>query len=176
HDALPIWEILILEKGKKLAKRHCPSKEQGTACLGCQPCSVVSGWGGAGAFSDGKLTLSGEVGGFLDEYLTKEELSKLIRYVDDVYLRFGAPAQIYGEDEETITRIEKKAVLADLRFIPSRLRHLGSGRTLEVLQAMEDHLTGQGVEIRTEETREEMQVEKGWATGVRTNRDLDNLA
>ncbi|NLW09737.1 MAG: FAD-dependent oxidoreductase, partial [Firmicutes bacterium] len=103
-------EILILEKGKKLAKRHCPSKEQGTACLGCQPCSVVSGWGGAGAFSDGKLTLSGEVGGFLDEYLTKEELSKLIRYVDDVYLRFGAPAQVYGEDEETITRIEKKAV------------------------------------------------------------------
>ena len=119
-------KILILEKGKKLAERHCPSKEQGTACLGCQPCSVVCGWGGAGAFSDGKLTLSGEVGGFLDEYMTKEELSKLIRYVDDIYLRFGAPVQIYGEDEETITRIEKKAVLADLRFIPSA-RHLGSG-------------------------------------------------
>ena len=166
-------EILILEKGKKLAKRHCPSKEQGTACLGCQPCSVVSGWGGAGAFSDGKLTLSGEVGGFLDEYLTKEELSKLIRYVDDVYLRFGAPAQVYGEDEETITRIEKKAVLSDLRFIPSRIRHLGSGRTLEVLQAMEDYLTGQGVEIRTEETCEELLVEKGRVTGVRTNSGLE---
>ena len=120
----------------------------------------MSGWGGAGAFSDGKLTLSGEVGGFLDEYLTKEELSKLIRYVDDVYLRFGAPAQVYGEDEETITRIEKKAVLSDLRFIPSRIRHLGSGRTLEVLQAMEDYLTGQGVEIRTEETCEELLVER----------------
>ena len=166
-------EILILEKGKKLAKRHCPSKEQGTACLGCQPCSVVSGWGGAGAFSDGKLTLSGEVGGFLDEYRTKEELSKLIRYVDDVYLRFGAPAQVYGEDEETITRIEKKAVLSDLRFIPSRIRHLGSGRTLEVLQAMEDYLTGQGVEIRTEETCEELLVEKGRVTGVRTNSGLE---
>jgi uncharacterized FAD-dependent dehydrogenase len=163
-------KILILEKGKKLAERHCPSKEQGTACLGCEPCSVVCGWGGAGAFSDGKLTLSGEVGGFLDEYMTKEELSKLIRYVDDIYLRFGAPAQIYGEDEETITRIEKKAVLADLRFIPSRLRHLGSGRTLEVLQAMEDHLTGQGVEIRTGETCAELLVENGRVTGVRTGK------
>lgn len=162
-------KILILEKGKKLAKRHCPSKEQGTACLGCHPCSIVCGWGGAGAFSDGKLTLSGEVGGFLDEYLSKEELSKLIRYVDDIYLRFGAPVQVYGEDEETITRIEKKAVLSDLRFIPSRIRHLGSGRTLEVLQAMEDYLTGQGVEIRTEETCEELLVEKGRVTGVRTN-------
>src|SRR5690554_612098 len=161
-------KILILEKGKKLAQRHCPSKEQGIACLGCQPCSVVSGWGGAGAFSDGKLTFSRQVGGFLDEYLSKEKLSKLIRYVDDFYLRFGAPAQVYGEDEETITRIEKKALLSDLRFIPSRLRHLGSGRTLKILQAMEDYLTGQGVEVRTGEKCGELLVENGRVTGVLT--------
>jgi uncharacterized FAD-dependent dehydrogenase len=100
--------------------------------------------------------------------MTKEDLSKLIRHVDDIYMRFGAPVQIYGEDEETITRIEKKAVLSDLRFIPSRLRHLGSGRTLDVLQAMEDYLTGQGVEIRAGETCEELLVENGRVAGVRT--------
>ena len=133
-------KILIVEKGKSLAERVCPSKERNIPCAKCQPCSIVCGWGGAGAFSDGKLTLSTEVGGFLDEYISKERLHKMIRYVDDIYLRFGAPEHVYGDDEEKVAAIAKKAVMADLRLIPSRIRHLGSGRTLAVLQAMQEEL------------------------------------
>ena len=160
-------KILIIEKGKNLAERFCPSKNKHIPCIKCKPCSIVCGWGGAGAFSDGKLTLSPEVGGFLDEYLPKDRLHKRIRYVDDLYLRFGAPEKVYGDDEETITGIEKKAILADLRLIPSRIRHLGSGRTLEILEAMKEHLERKGVEVSIGSACEELLVKNGEAVGVR---------
>ena len=115
--SLPPWrlvertgKILIVEEGKSLVDRVCPSKQRHIPCVKCQPCSIVCGWGGAGAFSDGKLTLSTEVGGFLDEYISKDRLHKMIRYVDDIYLRFGAPEQVYGDDEEKVAAIEKKAI------------------------------------------------------------------
>ena len=161
-------KIVILEKGRNLAERICPSTEKKVACTQCSPCSVVCGWGGAGAFSDGKLTLSTEVGGFLDDYISKERLHKLIREVDDIYLKYGAPSEVYGTDEEAIAQIEKKAVLADLRLIPSRIRHLGTGRTQKVLQAMQDYLIEQGVEIITGEGTEELIVSDGEVKGVRT--------
>ena len=160
-------KILIIEKGKNLAERFCPSKNKHIPCIKCKPCSIVCGWGGAGAFSDGKLTLSPEVGGFLDEYISKDRLHKRIRYVDDLYLRFGAPEKVYGEDEETITEIEKRAILADLRLIPSRIRHLGSGRTLEILEAMKEHLERKGVEVSIGSACEELLVKNGEAVGVR---------
>ncbi|HHW11856.1 MAG TPA: NAD(P)/FAD-dependent oxidoreductase [Firmicutes bacterium] len=160
-------KILIVEKGKSLAERVCPSKERNIPCAKCQPCSIVCGWGGAGAFSDGKLTLSTEVGGFLDEYISKERLHKMIRYVDDIYLRFGAPEHVYGDDEEKVAAIAKKAVMADLRLIPSRIRHLGSGRTLAVLQAMQEELERKGVEVAFNSACTELLVEKGVAVGVR---------
>ncbi len=163
-------KVAILEKGRNLEYRSCPSKEKKVACTQCAPCSITCGWGGAGAFSDGKLTLSTEVGGFLDDYIPKEKLHKLIREVDDIYLKFGAPPEIYGTDEEAIARIEKKAVLADLRLIPSRIRHLGTGRTRTVLQAMQDHLRGKGVEIVTGEETEAFIVENGQIQGVRTKK------
>ena len=160
-------KILIVEKGKSLVDRVCPSKQRHIPCVKCQPCSIVCGWGGAGAFSDGKLTLSTEVGGFLDEYISKDRLHKMIRYVDDIYLRFGAPEQVYGDDEEKVAAIEKKAIQADLRLIPSRIRHLGSGRTLAVLQAMQEDLEQKGVEVALNSVCTELIVENGVAVGVR---------
>ena len=166
----PGVKAIMLEKGKNLSERDCPSKEKSIACPGCRPCSIVCGWGGAGAFSDGKLTLSTEVGGFLDEYITKESLHKLVRYVDDVYLRYGAPEEIYGTDEGAIEDIERRAVLANLRLIPSQIRHLGTGRTKEVLQAMQDKLVEQGLEIQLRESAEEILVKDGRLEGVRTDK------
>lgn len=167
--------ILILEKGKNLAQRECPSKERGVPCVQCAPCSVVCGWGGAGAFSDGKLTLSTEVGGFLENYISKEALNTLIRKVDDIYLQFGAPPEIYGTDEEVISQIEKRAILADLRLIPSRIRHLGTGRTKTVLQAMQDYLLALGAEIATGVEISEIMTENGQAIGVRTKKGQEYL-
>lgn len=162
--------ILILEKGKSMAERTCVSKEKRIGCARCVPCGIVCGWGGAGAFSDGKLTLSAEVGGFLDEYVSKEELHNLIRKVDDTYLRFGAPTEVYGADEETIARIEKQAILADLRFIPSRIRHLGTGRSQTVLQAMKDYLEDKGVAVELGVEVAEILVRDATVKGVRTKK------
>ena len=103
----------------------------------------------------------------MDEYISKDRLHKMIRYVDDIYLRFGAPEQVYGDDEEKVAAIEKKAIQADLRLIPSRIRHLGSGRTLAVLQAMQEDLEQKGVEVALNSVCTELIVENGVAVGVR---------
>lgn len=135
-------KVLILEKGPDIDTRACPSKTRRISCLRCSPCNVVSGWGGAGAFSDGKLTLSPELGGILDAYVGKDELLSLVNYVDSVYLKFGAPQVVYGGDEEAVRDLQRKATLAELKLVPSRLRHLGTGRTREILQRMKSHLKG----------------------------------
>lgn len=169
-------KVLMMEKGKNLSQRNCPSKDKNIPCPGCDPCSIVCGWGGAGAFSDGKLTLSTEVGGFLDEYISKERLNKMVRYVDDVYLHYGAPEEVYGTDEEAVSEIEHRAILANLRLIPSRIRHLGTGRTKEVLQAMQDYLIKQGMELLLKESAEEILVRDGKIAGVRTDKGSEYLA
>lgn len=165
--------VVVLEKGKDITKRSCPSKTANTSCILCKPCSVVSGWGGAGAFSDGKLTLSADVGGHLTDYISREELERLITYVDDIYLRYGAPREIHGTDEEKIREIERRATLAELYLVPSRIRHLGTGRSQQVLQGMYDDLKDR-VEIRTGVAAErilvENGVENGVVTGVETSR------
>ncbi len=161
--------VVVLEKGKDITKRSCPSKTTNTSCILCKPCSVVSGWGGAGAFSDGKLTLSADVGGHLTDYISREELERLITYVDDIYLRYGAPREIHGTDEEKIREIERRATLAELYLVPSRIRHLGTGRSQQVLQGMYDDLKDR-VEIRTGVAADRIMVENGAVTGVETSR------
>jgi len=76
--------VLMLDKGPDLERRRCPAS-RGLGCINCDPCTLLCGWGGAGAFSDGKLTLSTDVGGWLNEYRTKEKLTELIGYVDSIY-------------------------------------------------------------------------------------------
>ncbi|MGE5578293.1 MAG: NAD(P)/FAD-dependent oxidoreductase [Syntrophothermus sp.] len=162
-------KVIILEKGKDIAKRDCPSKTVNTSCILCKPCSVVSGWGGAGAFSDGKLTLSADVGGHLTDYISREELERLITYVDDIYLHYGAPREIHGTDEEKIREIERRATLAELYLVKSRIRHLGTGRSQQVLERMYNDLKDR-VEIRTGVSAERIVVKDGEVAGVETSR------
>ncbi|MGI9951507.1 NAD(P)/FAD-dependent oxidoreductase [Moorellaceae bacterium AZ2] len=162
-------KVLLLEKGHDLDRRVCPSKETGCACRNCSPCSVVSGWGGAGAFSDGKLTLSPEVGGWLSEYVPEREVERLIAYVDEIYRSFGAPEKVYGgPEDERIADIQRRAILADLKLIPAPIRHLGTGRTQEILRAMKDYLQEKGVEVRTDTPVEEILIREGRVAGVVT--------
>ena len=88
--------VLILEKGKDLDSRLCPIWGKKDGCPSCSPCNLVSGLGGAGAFSDGKMTLSPQVGGHLKDYLGEEQTSELIHYVDKLYLQFGAMDKLYN--------------------------------------------------------------------------------
>ena len=89
---------------------------RGFECVHCEPCSVLSGWGGAGAYSDGKLTLSTEVGGWLNQYVSTKELQALVKYVDSIYIKFGASEQVYGGDSEKVDEIERQASLAGLNL------------------------------------------------------------
>ena len=129
--------ILMLEKGPDVGKRKCPAS-RGLGCINCDPCLLLSGWGGAGAFSDGKLTLSTEVGGWLDEYCGKEELARLIDYVDSIYLKFGAPRHLYGTDPDKMGEIERRAAFAGLKLIPQKIRHLGTEKCAEILRKCTD--------------------------------------
>lgn len=135
----PDWKIAIFEKGPKIEKRRCPARE-GNKCPPCKTCNLLCGWGGAGAFSDGKLTLSSDVGGNLPEYMNRVALNDLISYTDNVYLEYGANKIVHGNDSEAVSDISRKAKIAELKLIHSPIRHMGSDRSQAVLKKMQDDL------------------------------------
>ncbi len=158
--------VIMLDKGPEMDKRRCPAN-RGLGCIKCDPCTLLSGWGGSGAFSDGKLTLSTEVGGWLNEYMTTRELANLLDYVDSIYVKFGGPQKLYGEDSDEIDRIERKASFAGLKLIRQKIRHLGTEKCFEVLKRMRRELNGK-VEIRTREEVKSIIVKNGKVRGVKT--------
>ena len=168
-------KILILEKGSKIENRRCLIRNGAKECPTCKKCGLLCGWGGAGAFSDGKLTLTPDVGGHLDEYMPREEVVDLIKYTDDIYLKFGATETVYGLNNKDFEEISRKATLAELKLIYSPVRHLGTERSLDVLKAMQDYLLTK-VDIITEETAKSLIVENNKIKGVITDKDNEFLA
>lgn len=160
--------VLLLEKGQDIDARKCPLQEKGKRCASCSPCHLVSGLGGAGAFSDGKLTLSSAVGGRLGEIVGDDRMQELIDYVDNLYSKFGASDRVYGVGE-AVAELGRRATLADLRLVPVKLRHIGTERSRQVLKAMRD-LIIEGVEIRLGEAATAVIVDKGAVVGVETSR------
>jgi uncharacterized FAD-dependent dehydrogenase len=158
--------ILMFDMGPQLERRRC-SADRGFGCIRCDPCSLLTGWGGSGAFSDGKLTLSTEVGGWLDEYIDATELNELIDYVDNIYVKFGAPKHLYGTELGKINEIERKAALAGLKLIPSRIRHLGRENCTRILSKTKRALQ-KDVEIRTGTEVKSLTVKGGEIKGVET--------
>ncbi len=122
----PDLRVLMLEKGRRIENRQCP-KRKTKVCVGCQPCSITTGFAGAGAFSDGKLSLSPDVGGNLPEILGYEEAVALIQESDQIYLKFGADTSVYGVGKEKeIREIRRKAINANLKLVECPIRHLGT--------------------------------------------------
>lgn len=156
-------DILMIEKGQDIESRKCPAREM--TCVKCKTCAITSGWGGAGAFSDGKLTLSTEIGGWLDEYVSKKELAGLIAYADSIYLRFGAPEKEHGDNPEMTAYFQRQAALAELNLIAGRIRHLGTERCVEVLKAMK-HFLAPKVDIMTNSFVADIVIEKRKVRGV----------
>lgn len=148
--------ILLMDKGSDIEKRV---KEV--------PRSLLAGWGGAGAFSDGKLTLSTAVGGQLTAYLPDEEVDRLIKYVDQIYIDFGAPEKVYGTDLDEVERIAQAAVLADLKLIPSAIRHVGTDEWPDMLRRFQKALESR-VDIVTETAVSRIMLREGRASGVET--------
>lgn len=162
--ARPSLSVLMVERGEPIAKRRCPARE--THCMSCKTCAIMTGWGGAGAFSDGKLTLSTEVGGWLGEYVGAGELARLIEDADRIWLDFGATTHVHAPDPVTAERLSRAATLAEMRLVPMRIRHIGTDRSPQVLQAMYDDLLAHGVQVRTETRAVRILADAGHVTGV----------
>ena len=122
-------KMLLVEKGKPVEKRHCPKAEVGH-CVNCRPtCAITTGFSGAGAFSDGKLSLSYEVGGDLPALIGEEFAQELIDYTDKIYLEFGADPHVEGiYTGEEIKEIRKNAIHAGLKLVDCPIRHLAQRR------------------------------------------------
>lgn len=160
-------KVLLLDKGPDIEKRRCPAS-RGFGCVNCDPCNLLCGWGGAGAFSDGKLTLSTEVGGWLNQYMPdKKDLMELLDYVDNVYLRFGAPNHVYGGETDKVEEIERKASLAGLKLVHQKIRHMGTERCAQTLRKMRQELEGK-VDIRMKKDVKSLLVKNRIIEGVET--------
>jgi len=142
--------ILLVEKGKDIDKRS----------------SLVCGLGGAGAFSDGKLTLTPQVGGRLRDYLGEGDTEALIKYVDNIYLKFGAPNKLYGIGGK-VDDIRHQASLIELRLTPMPIRHLGTERCRSVLKAMRTYLNSR-LEFKLELMASTIIVDNGEVRGIET--------
>jgi len=159
--------VLMLDKGPSLDKRRCPSREKGR-CLQCATCALMTGWGGSGAFSDGKLTLTTQVGGLLANIRGTEEAEDLVREVDALWVRFGANGAPYSGDLDRIEEVAHKAALAGMRLQHYPIRHLGTERSGDILGAMYQELVGRGVEVRTGTKVAQVLTDGGIVTGVQT--------
>ncbi len=159
-------KILIIEKGKDIDKRICPMKIREISCTTCPECALLSGWGGAGAFSDGKLNLSPEIGGFLSRYIDRDTLQSLITYIDKIYVSYGAPKETYGGNKDEVYKIERLASENNLLFIPSKIRHIGTDRCRTVLKNIKESLNRRVETIFSSEA-ERVITEKRKAAGIR---------
>ncbi|MBQ8004327.1 MAG: FAD-binding protein [Oscillospiraceae bacterium] len=141
-------KIIIVEKGKSVRQRKCP-KAKTRECVNCKPyCNITTGFSGAGAFSDGKLSLSPDVGGMLPELIGYDYAAEMINYTDKIYLEFGADEHVEGIGQsEEVKNIRLKAIQAGLRLVDCPIRHLGTEKAQDLYFAIEEYLQKNGVEI-----------------------------
>jgi len=158
--------VLMLDKGLDIDRRRCPMHQSDGECRHCDPCSVLSGWGGAGAYSDGKLTLSPDVGGRLGSILPREQVEELIAEVDATYVRYGATEVVHGANPDDIERLQKEAAKAGLRLVADPIRHMGTDCSGAILHAMRDDLVGRGVTVRLRSEVTSILTDDSHAMGV----------
>ncbi len=141
-------KIAIIEKGAPVEQRRCPKQSTGQ-CAHCKPyCHITTGFSGAGAFSDGKLSLSPEVGGDFPQLVGENTVRELISYVDGIYLEFGADTKVEGVNNSAeVKEIRKRAIMAGLKLVDCPIRHLGTEKAREIYGAIENYLVSRGVEL-----------------------------
>jgi uncharacterized FAD-dependent dehydrogenase len=152
-----INNVVMLDMGRDIFFRNRKRGRRG---------DLLSGWGGAGAFSDGKLTLSTEVGGFLNEFIPHKKLVRLLHKADRMYLTYGGTSLIHGERFGEVEKVKKLAKLAGMEFIPMRIRHLGTENCQSILKGIRENLDGKLV-IRTESKVKNILAEGNRVKGVK---------
>ncbi|MBR3885085.1 MAG: FAD-dependent oxidoreductase [Clostridia bacterium] len=160
-------EITIIEQGRLIENRTCP-KAKTKECIHCKPyCNITSGFSGAGAFSDGKLSLNREVGGDFPSLVGEDFAQELIDYTDKIYLDFGADTHIEGVEKiDAIREIRKKATIAGLKLVDCPIRHLGTEKAHQLYYNIEQFLINNGVKILAMKTCSDIIIEDGVCKGV----------
>lgn len=180
HNLNPNQKILLVDKGQNIYNRKCPVLEHKISKCpinkaghsGCHPaCSITNGFGGAGAYSDGKFNITSEFGGWMTDYLSDAEVEDLINYVDSINLKYGAPTAITNPNTEAVRDIERRGYAVGLKLLRARVRHLGTERNLEILKAMYEDLD-KWIEMRYLTEVTDVLVENGKVKGVVINGEL----
>ncbi len=162
----PDARLLIVDEGLHIDHRTCPARKLGK-CVHCKPCNIMSGWAGAGAFSDGKLSLSEEVGGNLTDYLPRDQVQRLIQYADSIYLAHGAPEEVHGLNDPKVEEIMYECSKHNIKLVPCPVRHMGTEKGFDVLRDMYRTLESKkGFEFRERTAAEQLLVEDGRVAGV----------
>lgn len=144
----PDKKVVIIDMGHAITKRHCPIQGKNMLCVKCKSCDVMNGFGGAGAFSDGKFNFTTAFGGWLNEYMPEQDVMDLIEYVDSVNVAFGATEERYSTYTKEAKNLERRALEHDLHLLQASVKHLGTERNLEILKKQFEYLE-ERVEIRT---------------------------
>ena len=174
-------KILMIEQGKRVEERNCPIEKTGK-CVKCRPfCHITSGFSGAGAFSDGKLSLYNKedddfyIGGELHKYVGVEETKKLIDYTDQIYLDFGADKNLEGTQyKKEVSTIKAKAKKEGLTLIDIPIRHLGTEKAHELYKKLEYYLEENNVDLMFETQVEDLIIEENEAKGVKIKNVKNN--
>lgn len=166
YEKMPQAKVLMIDSGRSIDKRTCPARKTGK-CVGCKPCAIMFGWAGAGAFSDGKLSLSYEVGGNITDYMRVDEAQTLIDYADTVYTRFGAPDVVHGRNDPKVGEFAYEASKHNIHLVRCPVRHMGTEYAFEVLYAMYRFLKEKPTfEFRELTPADSIVVKDGKAVGV----------
>ena len=163
----PAGIFTAIEKGKAVENRRCP-KSVTHRCMNCKPyCAITTGFSGAGAFSDGKLSLSYEVGGELPTLIGAKLAQETIHYTDGIYLEFGADEHIEGlEETEEVKQIRTRAIRAGLKLVSCPIRHLGTEKAHQLYEDIEHWLQDRGVEILFDSECTGLLIQDGRCEGV----------
>lgn len=137
----PGLKVVVIEQGNDILHRVCPIIDNKVRdCINCKSCNIMRGFGGAGAFSDGKFNFTTEFGGWLNDYLPDSEVMDLIRYVDSINMEFGATDEVFSTYSEEAKKIEKLALENDLHLLHASVKHLGTENNIEILKRQYNHL------------------------------------
>ncbi|PGS49953.1 NAD(P)/FAD-dependent oxidoreductase [Bacillus sp. AFS041924] len=167
---MPNAKVLLVDKGHDIFARHCPilqkkiekcppaaGKKEFSGCL--PACSITNGFGGAGAYSDGKFNITSEFGGWMTDYLSDSQVVELIKYVDEINLQHGATESITDPLTEEVRDIERRGYAAGLKLLRAQVRHLGTEQNLEILKSIYEYLKTK-IEMRYKTEVEDLLTEK----------------
>ena len=170
----PELKVLLIDKGQDVMNRHCPIKEKKIKSCpiiknnepGCLPaCSITAGFGGAGAYSDGKFNITSEFGGWLTDYLSTDEVEDIIQYVDNLYLKHGATKEITDPTTDKVKEIEHRGYAVGLKLLRAKVRHLGTEENLRIMTEMSTKLK-EHIDMLFKTAFKEVLVEDNCAKGV----------